>query len=108
MTHGVKSLEPAGKHFVHVTLVTDVHHKSVTRGVEHSMQCDGQLNNPKIRAEVPPGLRENFDQVVAYFLRKLRQILFAQCFNVGRRTDSIQQALRCLWSLDGLGIFRRD
>src|SRR5438477_246070 len=37
LAHRVKTIEPAGKHFVHVTLVADVHDETVTRGVEHAM-----------------------------------------------------------------------
>jgi hypothetical protein len=53
------------------------------------------------------GLRENLDQLIAYFLRELRQILFAKRFDVGWRTDSIEQTLRRVCYLGGLRTFRR-
>ena len=87
--------------------MTDVHDKTVTRRVEHTMQRDGQFDHAKIRSQMPAGLRENFDQFVAYFLRELRQILFAKCFDVGWRMDSIEQTLRRVCDLGGLRIFRR-
>src|SRR4029453_14687765 len=37
LTHGAKSVEPAGKHFVHIALVTDVHHKAVLGRFENTM-----------------------------------------------------------------------
>jgi hypothetical protein len=54
-----------------------------------------------------PGLREDLDQLIAYFLRELRQILFAKRFDVGWRTDSIEQTLRRVCYLGGLRTFRR-
>ena len=53
------------------------------------------------------GLRENLDQLIAHFLRELRQILFTKRFDVGWRTDSIEQTLRRVCYLGGLRIFRR-
>jgi hypothetical protein len=38
------------------------------------------------------GLRQNADQLVAHFLRELRQVLLAQRFDVRWRMDPIQQA----------------
>jgi hypothetical protein len=35
-------------------------------------------------------LGKDSDQFIAHFLRKLRQILFAQAFYIGRRPDSIE------------------
>ena len=56
---------------------------------------------------MPAGLRENLDQLIAHFLRELRQILFTKRFDVGWRTDSIEQTLRRVCCLGGLRIFRR-
>ena len=39
------------------------------------MQRDGQLDHAEIRPEVAAGLREDFDQLIAHFLRELRQVL---------------------------------
>src|SRR5262245_50325105 len=61
LAHRTKSIKPAGKHFVDVALVTNVHDETVTRGVEHAMQRNGQLHNPEVRSEMAAGLRENFD-----------------------------------------------
>ena len=107
LTHGAKSIEPAGKHFMHVALVADVHDETVTRGIEYAMQRNGQLHNAEVGSEVPAGLRENFDQLIAHFLSELRQILFTKPFNVGWRTDSIEQTLRRVCRLGCLRIFRR-
>src|SRR5262249_50806254 len=48
LTHGTKSIEPAGKHFVDIALVANVHDETVTRGVEHTMQCNGQFHTTNV------------------------------------------------------------
>jgi hypothetical protein len=107
LTHGAKSIEPTGKHFVDVTLMADVHYETVTRGVEHAMQRNGQLHNAQVRSQVPARLRENLDQLVAHFLSELRQILLTKRFDVGWRTDSVEQTLWCARRPIGLRSFRR-
>jgi hypothetical protein len=54
------------------------------------MQRDGQLDDSEVWAKVAAGLREHFDQLFAHFLGKLREVLLAQLFDIGRRTDPIQ------------------
>ena len=39
LSHRVETVETPGKHFVHVALVTHVHHEAVTRRVEDAMQA---------------------------------------------------------------------
>jgi hypothetical protein len=107
LPHRVKTAEPAGEHFMHVALMADVHEDTITRGVEHSMQRNRELSHSEVRSEMPAGLRENFDQFIAHFLSELRQILFVKRFDVGWRTDCIEQTLRRSYRLSGLQIFRR-
>ena len=47
-----------------------------------------------------PGLRKNFDQLIAHFLRELEQVLFAQRLDIRGRTDPVEQARGAL-SLGG-------
>src|SRR5260370_40389393 len=49
LPHPGKAIEPPGKHFMHVTLMTDIHDKSVPRRVEDAMQRNGQLDHAEIR-----------------------------------------------------------
>ena len=71
-----------------------IHDESIAWGVENAMQRDGQLDNAEIWTEMPAGLRQNFDEFIAHFLRELRKVFFAQRFDVRWRMDSIEQALR--------------
>jgi hypothetical protein len=103
----MKTIEAAGKNLMDVALMTNVHDEAVSRRIEDTMQSNGQLDHAEIRSQMPAGLGENFDQFIAYFLRELRQILFAKRFDVGWRTDSIEQTLRRVCYLGGLRIFRR-
>jgi hypothetical protein len=54
------------------------------------MQRNGQFDHAEIRPEVSPGLRKNFDQLIAHFLCELRKVLFTQCFDVRWRTDPVE------------------
>jgi hypothetical protein len=74
LPHRADAIEPAGKHFVDVTLVADVEDETVPRRIEDAMQRDRQLDHAEIRSEMSAGLREDFDQLIAHFLRELRQI----------------------------------
>src|SRR5206468_12151452 len=94
LAHGVEAVETASKHFVHVALVTHIHHEAVARRVEHAMQRNRQLNYPEIRPEMTASLRKDFDQFIADFLRELWQILFAQGLDVHRRADSTEETFR--------------
>src|SRR5438445_7174953 len=52
LPHRVKAVEPTGKHFVHVALVTHIHHEPVAWCIEHAMQRNRQLDHTKIRPEM--------------------------------------------------------
>src|SRR4029453_741480 len=90
LTHRMKTIEPAGKHLMDIALMTDVHDKAIARRVEHTMQRNGQLDHAEIRSQMSSGLRKNFDQLIAHFLRELGQVLFAQRLDIRRRTDRVE------------------
>ena len=69
------AIAPAGEHLVDVALMADVEDELVLRRVEDAMQRDGQLDHAEIRPEMAAGLRKNVDQLIAHFLRELRQVL---------------------------------
>ena len=92
LPHRADAIEPAGKHFVDVTLMADVEDKFVLGRIEDAMQRNGQFDDAEIRPEMSAGLRKNLDERFAHFLRELRQVLFAQRFDVRGRTDAIEQS----------------
>src|SRR5205823_14054954 len=92
LPHRGKAVETPGKYLVHVTLMTDVHNESVARRVENPVQRDGQFDHAEIWTKMPACLRKYSDQLIAHFLRQLRQILFAQRFDIGRRANPVEQA----------------
>src|SRR5438477_11729320 len=107
LTHGVKTVEPPGKHFVHVTLVTDIHHEAVTRRVENTVERNCQLHDTQVWPQMSSRLGKDLDQLIAHFLRELRQILFAQCLDVRWRADPVEQTLWGDCRLGRLRSFRR-
>src|SRR5439155_20225817 len=61
LPHCLETVETPGKHFVHVALMTHIHHKAVTRRVEHAMQGNRQLNHAEIRPKMSSRLGKHFD-----------------------------------------------
>src|SRR4029077_7067338 len=106
LPHRMKTIEAASKNLMDVALMTDVHDKAVSRRIEDTMQSNGQFDHAEIGSQMPAALRQDLDQLIAYFVRELRQILFTKRFDVGWRTDSIEQTLRRGF-LAGLRTFRR-
>ena len=94
LPHGVDAIEPAGKHLVDVTLMADVEDELVLRRVENAMERDRQLDHAEIRPEMTAGLREHLDQLIAHFLRELRETFLRQRLHVGGRMNSIEQTRR--------------
>ena len=79
------------KHFVDVPLVADIENETILWRIEDAMQGNRQFNDTKIRPEMPTCLRKNIDELFAHLLRQLRQLLFRDRFDVGRRTDSFEK-----------------
>lgn len=63
-----------GEQPVHVTLVVGVEQDPVTRWIEDAMQCDGQFNEPQVRAEVLDRRTDLFDQKPPDFPGHLSQL----------------------------------
>ena len=51
----IKPVHAAGKHLMHIALMSDVEHKPVTAGVEYAVNGDRCLNNAKIRRQMAAG-----------------------------------------------------
>src|SRR5438552_13925081 len=56
LAHRIKTIEPAGKHLVDVSLMTDVHNESVVRRVKNPVQGNRQFNHAEIWAQMSSGL----------------------------------------------------
>jgi hypothetical protein len=54
---GVESVGAAGHDLVHIRLMSHIPDESVTRGVEDTMQGEGQLDHTKVGREMAPTLR---------------------------------------------------
>jgi hypothetical protein len=61
LAHGIKTIEPPGKHFVDVALMTDVHNEPVVRRVEDPVQRNRQFDDTEIGAQMPSGLGKDLD-----------------------------------------------
>jgi hypothetical protein len=97
LPHRADAVEATRKHFVDVALVADVEDKPVLGGFEDAVQGDGQLYDSEVGTKVAAGLRQDFDQFIAHFLRELRQILLAQSFYVCGRMDAVEKPWGACW-----------
>ena len=61
LAHRIKTIEPPGKQFVDVTLMTDVHDESVVRRVEDPVQGNRQFDDTEIWSQMSSGLRKDTD-----------------------------------------------
>jgi len=61
LPHRIKTIEPPGKQFVDVALMTDVHNEPVVRRVEDPVQRYRQFDHTEIWAQMPSGLGKNSD-----------------------------------------------
>ena len=91
LAHGADPIQPAGKHFVDVTLVANVKDELVLWRSENSMKRDRQLDDAEIGPEMASGLGKDLDQLVTHLLRELREAFLWQSFHIGRRMDSLEQ-----------------
>src|SRR5262249_17560731 len=58
----------AGDDFVRIGLVADVQAQPVTRGVEHVVQRNSELDHAKAGAEVPAGHRDGINHLLAQLI----------------------------------------
>src|SRR5690606_3026977 len=65
--------------------------QAVIGRVEDVMQGNGQLHDTKAGTKVAPGLSDAIKQIGAQLVSKLRQLLFRQQAQLGRRVDPVQQ-----------------
>ena len=85
-----------GEQLVHVGLVPGVeHHRVVGRG-EHPVDRDRQLDDAEVGAEVPSGAGDLVDEEAPDLLGEGGHLVCAQCPEVVRALDALEQAHRRL------------
>jgi len=73
--------------FMHVALVSDIEDELIGRRIEDAMECDGELNDPEVWADVAAIFGGDGNQFSANFLRQLGQLLSAERFDISRSGD---------------------
>ncbi len=89
------AVAPPGEDLVRIGLVADIPDQPVVGRVEHVVQRHGQFDHAEPGAEMAAGLGNGVDQLGAQLLGNLRQFVFRQLAQVGRKADAVEQ--RCLW-----------
>ena len=80
----------AGDHLVYVGLVPRVPQDGVFGRVEHPVQCQGELHDAEVAAQVAGILGYRIDDEVAYLARQFGKIGVAQFTKVGWLPDLVQ------------------
>ncbi|MNO80211.1 hypothetical protein D3C76_714080 [compost metagenome] len=84
------ALAAAGEDLVRVGLVADVPHQTVVRGVEDVVQGDGQFDHPEAGAEVPAGLADAVQQVLAQFVSEGDELRLAETAQLDRSIGAVE------------------
>ncbi len=86
-----EALHPASQQLVHVRLVAGVPDDRIGRGVEHTVQGDGQLDDAEIRAQVAAVARHGLDQELPDFAGEYGQFVRGQRLDISRTPDRLEQ-----------------
>src|SRR5690349_13448042 len=81
----------AGQYFVGVSLMADIPDQAVSRGVEHIVQCGGQLNDAKPRAEMSAGDRNGGYRLLAQLVGDLTNLVYLEPAQIVRSADGVEK-----------------
>ncbi|MOA01547.1 hypothetical protein D3C78_1209620 [compost metagenome] len=91
LAQGVHALAATGEDLVRIGLMTDVPHQPVVRGVENVVQGNRQLDDAQAGTEMPAGLTNGIEQLLAQFVSQVLQVGFSQPTQAGRRIGTVEQ-----------------
>ena len=87
-------LTPAGEELVGIALMTDVKDEFVFGAIEDAVHCDDDLDDAEIGRQMPAVGKHDGDDLFAKFRGEFVQLCSIQFFDVGRRSDAIDD-LHC-------------
>ena len=67
LSNGRKAIPSSGNNFVNVSLMTNIPHNSVVRGVVYIMECQCKLNHTQTSTEMTTFNRNNINQIFSQF-----------------------------------------
>lgn len=91
LPEAVEAACPSGDDFVHVALVARVEDDRVRRRVEHLVDCERQLDDAEIGAEMAARARDLCDQEGTDLVRELLQLPTRERAKIARAADRLQQ-----------------
>ncbi len=83
-----------GEDLVRVGLVADVPDQTIVGRVEDVVQGDGQLDDAQAGTEMPAGLANRVEQLLAQFVGQCFELGFAQTAQAGRSVSTVEQRRR--------------
>ena len=90
LADSVKAVETAGEHLVDISLMADVKKNAVLGCTENGVECDGELDDAKIGAEMAAGFGEGLNEAIPNLLGELGHLLVIQEFKVVGRMNGLQ------------------
>src|SRR5688500_1688656 len=85
LTQRVKPVAPACEHLMDVGLMSYIPENLVLRTIESMMQCQGDFDDAQIGRQVPAGLRDAFNYLLANLAGHRLQLRRSHTLYFGRR-----------------------
>ncbi len=87
----VERVAPPGDEFVRIRLMAGVENDLIARRVEDVVQCQRQLDDPEVAAEVAADPRNHVDDAVADLTRKLMELFAVELPKILRGVDGVEE-----------------
>ncbi len=84
-------ITPPGQYLVWVTLMADVPDDGVNRRIEGGVQCNGQLDDAEAGTEMPAGLRNDAQGLLAELFGQTTKLFPIHALQVVRRSHLVEQ-----------------
>src|ERR1700738_2594968 len=84
------ALAPAGQDFVRISLMSNVPHQAVFRGVKDVVQGDRELDDPQSGAKMAPGCGNRINRLLPQLMGKLAELAGVETAEVGGGFDAIE------------------
>ncbi|SKY06675.1 Uncharacterised protein [Mycobacteroides abscessus subsp. abscessus] len=96
LTQLVETRGASGDDLVHVRLMTRVEDHRVDGRIEDTVECESQLDNPQIRAQVAAGRRHLLDEELTDLPCEHHDLVRRQRLEIGRGRDPLEHTHRVL------------
>jgi len=93
----IELLRPSRQQLMHIRLMTHIKDKRILRRIEDIVHRNRQLNDAKVRPNMPTGLRDANDQTSTDLFRQLQQLGDRKLLYIRRRFNRVKNAAHEIW-----------